>query len=108
MVLCCELAGGEAEEALPLAPVVEFPHNGSLIVDDIEDSSDLRRGEPAVHKIYGEDMSINTGNLLYFLPTFLIDESDFSDELKLRLYRYYTVNLRRLHFGQGLDIQWLV
>jgi len=106
MVLCCELSGGSAEEVLPLSPLVEFPHNGSLIIDDIEDKAELRRGKPAVHKIYGEDMSINTGNLLYFLPTFIIDESDFSDELKLRLYRYYNVNLRRLHFGQGLDIQW--
>ena len=106
MVLCCELAGGTAEEALAYTPLVEFPHNGSLIVDDIEDKSDLRRGEPAVHRIYGEDLAINSGNLLYFLPTFLIDESDFEDELKLRLYKYYNVNLRRLHFGQGLDIQW--
>ncbi len=106
MVLCCELAGGDAESIMPLCPLVEFPHNGSLIIDDIEDKSDMRRGEPAVHKIYGEDMSINTGNLLYFLPTYLIDESDLDDEMKLRLYRYYTLNLRRLHFGQGLDIQW--
>ncbi|MBI9107740.1 MAG: polyprenyl synthetase family protein [Spirochaetales bacterium] len=106
MILCCELAGGKAEDVLPLSPLVEFPHNGSLIIDDIEDKAELRRGKPAVHKIYGEDMSINTGNLLYFLPTFLIDESDFTDELKLKLYRYYNVNLRRLHFGQGLDIQW--
>ena len=106
MVLCCELAGGQPENVLPLTPLVEFPHNGSLIVDDIEDGADLRRGEPAVHQIFGEDISINAGNLLYFLPTYLIDESDFEDELKLRLYRYYTLNLRRLHFGQGLDIQW--
>lgn len=106
MVLCCQLAGGDAEDVLPLSPIVEFPHNGSLIIDDIEDKADMRRGKPAVHQIYGEDMSINTGNLLYFLPTFLIDESDLSDEMKLRLYRYYNVNLRRLHFGQGLDIQW--
>ena len=106
MVLCCEIAGGAAEDALPLVPLVEFPHNGSLIVDDIEDNAGIRRGEPAVHLIYGEDMSINTGTLMYFLPTFLIDESDLSDEMKLRLYRYHSVNMRRLHFGQGLDIQW--
>lgn len=106
MVLCCELAGGAADDAVSFTPLVEFPHNGSLIVDDIEDSADLRRGKPAVHKIFGEDLAINGGNLLYFLPTFLIDESDLDDELKLRLYRYYTLNMRRLHFGQGLDIQW--
>ncbi len=106
MVLCCELAGGRRETVLPLSPLVEFPHNGSLIIDDIEDKADMRRGKAAIHKIFGEDMSINTGNLLYFLPTFLIDESELQDDIKLRLYRYYTTNLRRLHFGQGLDIQW--
>ena len=106
MVLCCEIAGGSGDDAIPFTPLVEFPHNGSLIIDDIEDKADLRRGKPAVHQVFGEDLSINAGNLLYFLPTFLIDESDLEDELKLRLYRYYTVNMRRLHFGQGLDIQW--
>ena len=106
MSLCCELVGGNAEDVIGLSPLIEFPHNGSLIIDDIEDKSELRRGEPAVHKIYGEDMAINTGNLMYFLPTYLIDESDMTDELKLRLYRYYNVNMRRLHLGQGLDIQW--
>ncbi|MDC7126317.1 MAG: polyprenyl synthetase family protein [Spirochaetales bacterium] len=106
MVLCCEIAGGEVENALPLVPLVEFPHNGSLIVDDIEDGAVLRRGKEAVHLMFGEDVSVNSGNLLYFLPTYLIDESTFEEELKLRLYRYYTTSLRRLHFGQGLDIQW--
>lgn len=106
MVLCCELAGGEVENILPLTPIVEFPHNGSLIIDDIEDSSKFRRGKPAVHTIFGVDFSINAGNALYFLPSLLIDESDLEEELKLRIYRYYTTNMRRLHFGQGLDIKW--
>ncbi len=105
MLLCCELAGGR-EEALPLAPLVELAHNGSLIIDDIEDKADWRRGGKAVHLIYGEDMAINTGNFLYFLPTGLIDTAPLSADIKLNIYRYYTENMRRLHLGQGLDIQW--
>lgn len=105
MSFCCELCGG-GNAALPYTPLVELPHNGSLIVDDIEDSSDLRRGKPAVHLIYGEDMAINTGNMLYFLPLYLLDESDLDAEKKLNLHSIYAKALRRLHFGQGLDIQW--
>ncbi len=105
MLLSCELVGG-GERALPLAPLVELAHNGSLIVDDIEDKADWRRGGPSVHVRHGEDTAINSGSLLYFLPALLIDRSPFSAEEKATFHRYYGEDMRRLHFGQGLDIQW--
>jgi geranylgeranyl pyrophosphate synthase len=105
MLLSCELIGG-GEAALPLTPLVEFPHNGSLVIDDIEDKSEWRRGGKAVHLIYGEDFAINAGNLLYYMPTYLIDNSSFRDNIKLQLYKYYSENMRRLHLGQGFDILW--
>jgi len=106
MVLACEAAGGQAENAYPLTPLVELAHNGSLIVDDIEDRSTERRGEPAVHLLYGEDLSINAGNLMYFSATGLVRRLEVDDRLKFQLLDLYCENLRRLHFGQGLDIQW--
>ncbi len=106
MLLTCEITGGEEKDALPLSPLVEFPHNGSLIIDDIEDKSDWRRGGKAVHLIYGDDFAINAGNMLYYMPTTLIDNSDFSQDKKLMLYQSYSENMRRLHFGQGFDILW--
>lgn len=105
MLLSCELVGG-GDSALPLTPLVEFPHNGSLIIDDIEDKAELRKGGKAVHLIYGDDFAINAGNLLYYLPTTLIDNSNLSETKKLLLYKYYSENMRRLHFGQGFDILW--
>ncbi len=92
--------------ALALSPLVELPHNGSLIVDDIEDHSDFRRGEPAVHMIYGEDASINAGNLIYFLPTTLIETASLDANQRAKIYEIYCRCMRRLHFGQGMDIQW--
>jgi len=108
MVLLAEILGGEpsAAVAYKAAPLVELPHNGSLIIDDIEDGSNMRRGEPAVHRRYGTDISINAGNLLYFLPTTCIDQLAVSNELKLHIYRIYSKYMRRVHFGQGFDISW--
>ncbi len=108
MVLVAEMLGGEesAEIAYQLASVVELPHTGSLIIDDIEDSSQWRRGGPAVHTIYGMDISINAGNLLYYLPTKAIDAVGLDDARRLRIYQIYAKYLRRVHFGQGLDIAW--
>ncbi len=108
MVLIAEILGGEeaAERAYELTTVVELPHNGSLIVDDIEDASEYRRGAPAAYITYGIDISINAGNLLYYLPTSAIDAADISGEKKLKVYQVYAKYLRRVHFGQGLDITW--
>lgn len=105
MLLSSELAGYK-HQALPLTPVVELPHNGSLIIDDIEDGSDLRRGKPSAHIEFGTDRAINAGNLIYYLPTTLIRDFNCSPKTKVMLYDIYNQNMRRLHFGQGLDIQW--
>lgn len=94
------------DDILAFTPLVELPHNGTLIIDDIEDSSDWRRGKPAVHLLYGTDVSINTGNFLYFLPHVCIDSSSFAGDIKLAAYRYYTESMTHLHIGQGLDILW--
>lgn len=108
MVYTAEMLGGvqAAEAAYHLTPVVEFPHNGSLIIDDIEDDSDWRRGDRAVHLKYGTDVSINAGNLLYYLPTHLIDSAPVDDRIRLQIYQIYAKYLRRVHLGQGLDITW--
>ncbi|WP_028972603.1 polyprenyl synthetase family protein [Spirochaeta cellobiosiphila] len=105
VVLASEMAGNDSL-AYDLCPVVELPHNGSLIIDDIEDNSEERRGKPAVHLMYGIDLSINAGNHLYFLPSYVLENLDISAEKKLLLMKYYLQDCRRLHFGQGLDIQW--
>jgi geranylgeranyl pyrophosphate synthase len=105
MSLTCRALGG-GDRAIPFSPLVELPHNGSLIIDDIEDNSVERRGKSAVHLLYGTDLSINAGNLMYFQPTYLIDQADFSAEQKNLLFSGYCEDLRRLHLGQGLDIYW--
>ncbi len=105
MTLVCEMLGG-GDSAVPLTPLVEFPHNASLIHDDIEDNSDERRGKPAVHLLYGTDTAINSGSFLFFLPLRCIDAWNASAEKKRVLYQTYTEYLRRIHLGQAMDISW--
>ncbi|MGC9107624.1 MAG: polyprenyl synthetase family protein, partial [Infirmifilum sp.] len=50
--------GGKAEEAYPAAAAVELAHNYSLILDDIIDHSEVRRGYPTVWKKYGLSTTI--------------------------------------------------
>jgi octaprenyl-diphosphate synthase len=105
MTLVCEAFGG-GEAALPLAPLVEFCHNASLIHDDIEDNSDERRGKPAVHLIHGVDAAINSGSFLYFLPLACIDSWSYADNCRADAYALWAAHLRKLHLGQAIDIHW--
>jgi octaprenyl-diphosphate synthase len=105
MTLVCESLGG-GDAALPLVPLVEFPHNASLIHDDIEDNSDERRGEPAVHIRYGADAAINGGCFLYFLPLVWVESWNVPAEQKEKVYRIWGEYMRRLHLGQAMDIAW--
>jgi geranylgeranyl pyrophosphate synthase len=106
MVLSYELFEPAPDHFYPLTALVELPHNGSLIVDDIEDGAEERRGGPAVHLIHGMDMAINSGNHLYFLPTYLFDNWVGPQNRLLNMMKDFNQVMRRLHFGQGMDIQW--
>jgi len=110
MLLVAESIAGEsgAEAALPLTPLVEFPHNASLIHDDIEDSSDERRGKPAVHLLYGTDTAINTGAFMYFLPLACLSawENPANAALKDSIWTIWASHMRALHLGQAMDIAW--
>jgi octaprenyl-diphosphate synthase len=105
MTLVCEALGG-GDAAIPLAPLVEFCHNASLIHDDIEDNSDERRGKPAVHLIHGVDAAINSGSFLYFLPLACIDSWPHADNCRADVYSLWAAYLRKLHLGQAIDIHW--
>lgn len=92
--------------AYHLTPLVEFVHTASLIHDDIEDSSETRRNQPAAYITYGMDTAINAGAWLYFEASSCIDTLDADTDTKLNLYRIYARELRRLHLGQAMDITW--
>ena len=79
--------------------VVNMLHNSSLLIDDIEDNSDLRRGVPTAHKIYGIPMTINTANYMYFKA---LEELVLTNNIDV--ISVFTKEMNELHRGQGMDI----
>jgi geranylgeranyl pyrophosphate synthase len=79
-------------------------HVGSLMVDDVQDRSAVRRGGPAAHTIYGEPLTINAGSLCYFLPQIFLNRTDLPAAHKLRIYELYFEAARAAHAGQALDL----
>ncbi|KAI0764359.1 terpenoid synthase [Trametes elegans] len=105
-----------------ISKVVSMLHTASLLVDDIEDDAQLRRGVPVAHKIYGIPQTINTANYVYFLAyqeLFALrsgvgvdstNDGDAQSPERLtpfkELDRIVTAELLSLHRGQGLELLW--
>lgn len=111
MILSYELAGGVHAERngraiYTLVPLIEGIHTASLIHDDIEDNSELRRGKPAAHIRFGLDTALNTGSWLYFKSLSSISNLPAAPEIKNDIYHVAISCIQALHEGQALDIHW--
>jgi geranylgeranyl pyrophosphate synthase len=98
------LTGGRGSCPVSLQQVVEILHAGSLIIDDIQDESQARRGRPALHRAYGLPVALNAGNWLYFCAFQLLDQVDLEPSVKLNAYRWMSRQLLACHHGQALDL----
>jgi len=95
-------APGGMPDRLPL--VIELLHAGSLIIDDVEDGSDTRRGAPALHKLVGAPIAINTGSWMYFWALAELEQLELAPAVELAAHRATTRTLVRCHQGQALDL----
>jgi len=94
------------EQLVVITRIVGMLHSASLLMDDVEDDSQLRRGIPVAHKIYGVPQTINTANYVYFLAykeLFALRDPGNADQ---RLEDIVNDEFLNLHRGQGLDLFW--
>jgi geranylgeranyl diphosphate synthase type 3 len=74
----------------------------NLRIDDIQDDSKLRRGEPVAHLVFGVAQTINSANYTYFQAMEeLYKLKDPSGAMKI-----FLEEMLNLHRGQGMDIFW--
>ncbi|VVC98911.1 unnamed protein product [Leptidea sinapis] len=89
------------EKLKAIGEIIQMLHNSSLLLDDVEDNSTLRRGIPVAHSIYGIASTINAANYVIIIA--------LEKTLQLghpQAATVYTEQLLELHRGQGLEIYW--
>ena len=84
-----------------ITKVVGMLHTSSLLIDDVEDNSILRRGMPVTHNIFGTAQTINSANYVYICA--LQELKKLSNP---KASDIYTEELINLHRGQGMDLFW--
>ena len=107
-LLIVEVLGRNPDEFLDFAIIPEVVHNGTIMVDDIEDDSEFRRGKRCAHRLFGLDVAINAGNTMYYLPLLpLVKNRDkLSAEKLSKIYEIYVQEMINLSLGQAIDIAW--
>jgi geranylgeranyl diphosphate synthase type II len=100
----CEAEGSSIEKAMPAAIALELFHNFTLMHDDIMDKAQLRRGQLTVHKVYGEDAAILSGDAMFALASISLEDVNESDLLEI--LKIYNRTSREVCEGQQLDMEY--
>jgi geranylgeranyl diphosphate synthase type I len=106
-LLACEAAGGDWRQALPVAAAIELIHNFSLIHDDIQDNSPLRRGRPTVWSKWGQAQAINAGDAMFTLAHLApqrLSELGLAPDVTLSVLAELNYTSLELTQGQYLDM----
>ncbi|MEM4348597.1 MAG: polyprenyl synthetase family protein, partial [Candidatus Anstonellaceae archaeon] len=100
----CKATGGRINrDAIHAAAAIEMFHNFTLIHDDIEDGSLLRRGVPCMHIKYGVPLALNAGDGLFMLVWQEMMKIRKNKELaQTRLLDAFTGVLE----GQAIELGW--
>lgn len=116
MMLVMEALGKDPREFADFLVIPEVVHNGTLIIDDIEDGSELRRNAPCIHRIkdqngnlkYGVDLAINCGNTMYYEPLLaaLRARGRIPTDTLIDIYEIYAQEMININHGQGTDLYW--
>ncbi|KAK2036541.1 terpenoid synthase [Colletotrichum somersetense] len=93
---------GATPESLEIViSVVSDVHNISLMLDDVEDSSPLRRSAPSTHNVFGIPQTVNSASYM------IIDVICRVSRLNNSAFSTVVIDeMKNLVAGQGLDLFW--
>lgn len=102
VMLSCGASGGRIEDSLKPAAVVEMIHNYSLVMDDIIDRGDVRRGKPTVRSRFGNSVSL----LVAMLYREVLDDMIQEIPRKHLIRRIAVGAMKEIIEGEKLDLQF--
>ena len=99
LFFAAEMCGYDGPRQVQIAASVELLHTATLLHDDVVDLSDLRRGRPAAHAVFGNRRAVLVGDYLYARASSMIVE-DGDPEIQL----LFSDTIRRMAEGELLQL----
>ncbi len=108
-VTTCKAAGGAERDAILTSACIELFQNWILIHDDIEDGSELRRGEPTLHMRYSDALALNAGDALHarMWEALLRNTTSLGTEKTLAVMGEVSQMVNQTTEGQHMELGWV-
>ena len=105
----CAALGGDVTKALNSAVAIELAHNAFLIMDDVQDGSELRRGAPTLPAEYGTGVAVNVGNAtnLLALQHLMANRWTLGPSLAWLVLQDSFEMMRHSLEGQAIEVGWI-
>jgi geranylgeranyl diphosphate synthase type II len=107
--ITCRAAGGREEDSLITAACIELFQHWILIHDDIEDQSELRRGQPTLHLKHTPALALNTGDALHakMWGSLLLNEKRLGTAKTLYILGEFSRIVETTTEGQHMELGWV-
>lgn len=108
-VTTCRAAGGDRNDALLTAACIELFQHWILIHDDIEDGSELRRGEPSLHIKYGVPLALNAGDALHarMWGALALNSTTLGPQKTVKIIGEFSHMVNETTEGQHMELGWI-
>lgn len=107
LLACIDAVGADPDRYRHWLVLPEILHTGSLIIDDVQDRSTVRRGGPACHILHGEATAINVGAVSPYLALVVSRSEELPVALRADIYELFHRTMRAAYLGQALDVMGL-
>ena len=103
-LMSCNIFSDSTEQALPCGAALEVFHNFTLLHDDIMDNACMRRGKPSVHRKWGSNAAILSGDAMMIYSYRLLENAP--ESLLPRLLKGFNTISLQVCEGQQYDMDF--
>lgn len=96
--------GADVAKGTQAAMGIEMFHNFTLLHDDVMDNADVRRGHPTVHRKYGRDAAILSGDTMLTMATQMMMQCP--DEVLRPILEVFNTTAIEVYEGQQMDMDF--
>lgn len=108
LMLTAQSLGVDLKNTIFTAESMQVSEDWILNHDDIEDQSDQRRGQPAIQKIYGNELALNAGDALHILMWQILSQNNsiLDKNIVQKIQDEFFCMINRTILGQTIEIKW--
>jgi geranylgeranyl diphosphate synthase, type II len=108
-ITACRAMGGKEADAMLTAACLEIFQHWILIHDDIEDGSEMRRGQPTLHRRYSEALALNAGDALHakMWEVLAKNRATLGPEKTLQIISEFSRMVDHTTEGQHMELVWV-